>query len=131
MTGFALIARYWREGIIALLALTIGALLLLNAAKDRKLDNVRNALATEQAKHAVTLASLDTVTGKLREVTAAVNRLAEADAERIASSRAALARAEAANKARQGTIDALRASAARQQPSAPCEPSEALKEAWE
>src|SRR5687768_5492584 len=100
MTGLALIARYWREGIIVLLALTIGALLLVNAAKDRKLNSVRAALATEQAKHAVTRASLDTVTGKLREVMAAVNRLAEADAERVKASRAALARAEVANKAR-------------------------------
>lgn len=130
MTALALIARYWREASIALLTLIIGGLVLYSAMVAAERDAAEARVQTEEAKHAVTTASLRSVIGKLREVTSAVNLLAKADADRIAASRAALERAEAANKARQRTIDALRASASTKQPGAPCEPSAATKEAW-
>lgn len=130
MNALAFIARYWREGIIALLVLIIGGLVIYSAMVAAERDAAEARVQTEEAKHAVTIASLRTVTGKLREVTAAVNALAKADADRMAASRAALARAEAANKARQGTIDALLASASTKQPGQPCEASAATKEAW-
>lgn len=130
MTALALIARYWREASTALLALIIGGLILVNARIASERNAAEARVQTEEAKHAVTTASLRGVTGKLREVTAAVNLLAKADADRIAASKAALARADEANKARQRTIDALLASATTNQPGPPCEPSAAVNEAW-
>lgn len=130
MTGFALIIRFWREAAIGLLALIIGGLILLNARIAAERNAAEARVQSEEAKHAVTTASLRGVTGKLRETTAAVNALAKADADRIAASKAALARADEANKARQRTIDALLASASTNQPGPPCEPSAAVKEAW-
>lgn len=111
MSALLFITLYWRELGLAALALIIGALVLLDAHHAAQRDKARAELAAEQARHAVTRQSVETLTVALD----AKNRESEARAKAYEESKAANAKAIAEldqrYRATASRVEALRAMA--------------------
>ncbi|UIJ43739.1 hypothetical protein LZK98_11620 [Sphingomonas cannabina] len=107
----ALLSRYWRELGLAFLAVIICGMVLLDARHASQRDKARAELAAEQARHAVTRQSVETLTAALD----VKNRESEARAKAYEESKAANAKAIAEldqrYKATASRVEALRAMA--------------------
>lgn len=107
-----LLLRNWRLIGLGILLLVIAALWWrLDTVADQR-DDARAAMQLEIAKHAITRQSVETLTGKLNEVSAAVREMAAASDARRKAAQDALGKAVEREKANEAVIARLRSSAA-------------------
>jgi len=126
---FASVAMKVSAGIIGLLLIFAGIQSYRLSERTEERDLARAEFHTEQAKHAVSLASIESLMKALSEQNLAIQGLkADAD-QRVKAAQEALGAARSANNAQAGQIDRLRSSASQKPSDEPCEVSEKLKEA--
>ena len=130
MTALAIITRYWRIGLLAVLLLVIGVQTWRVSSLKADVRTEQLATAAERAAKDTTLASLKRLTAATEELAAVTNDLAAKDAARVMASKAAIAAADKASAARQVQIDRLRASAGVARAQGDCVVSDAVRESW-